>query len=91
MTAKVVPPAERLLHDLGITKPGEIDVKVIAHAVGAVQSRELIGEEFLPAPPYGYQVVKFRTRFAGKPEPTVETVTLDQEEKDWRIVGITIG
>lgn len=36
MTAKVVPPAERLLHDLGITKPGEIDVEVIAHAVGAV-------------------------------------------------------
>ncbi len=59
--------------------------------LGAVQSRELIGEEFLPAPPYGYQVVKFRTRFAGKSEPTVETVTLDQEDKDWRIVGITIG
>ncbi|KQN37508.1 LuxR family transcriptional regulator [Sphingomonas sp. Leaf407] len=59
--------------------------------LGTVQSRELIGEEYLPAPPYGYQVVKFRTRFTGKPEPTVETVTLDQEQEDWRIVGITIG
>ncbi|MGE7206349.1 ImmA/IrrE family metallo-endopeptidase [Sphingomonas sp. NPDC019816] len=35
MTAKVLPPAERLLHDLGITEPGEIDVEVIACAVGA--------------------------------------------------------
>ena len=35
MTAKVVPPAERLRHDLGITEPGEIDVEVIACAVGA--------------------------------------------------------
>jgi hypothetical protein len=31
----VDPPAERLLHDLGITEPGEIDVEVIACAVGA--------------------------------------------------------
>ena len=36
MTDAVDPPAERLLHDLGITEPGEIDVEVIAHAVGAV-------------------------------------------------------
>ncbi|MEP9400635.1 helix-turn-helix domain-containing protein [Sphingomonas silueang] len=59
--------------------------------LGQVQSRELIGEEYLPAPPYGYQVVKFRTRFAGKAEPQVETVTLDQEQDDWRVVGVTIG
>lgn len=35
MTDAVDPPAERLLHDLGITEPGEIDVEVIACAVGA--------------------------------------------------------
>ncbi len=35
MTDAVDPPAERLLHDLGITEPGEIDVEVIACIVGA--------------------------------------------------------
>ena len=35
MTDAVDPPAERLLHDLGITEPGEIDVEVIACAAGA--------------------------------------------------------
>lgn len=35
MTDAVGPPAERLLHDLGITEPGEIDVEVIACVVGA--------------------------------------------------------
>jgi len=34
VTDAVDPPAERLLHDLGITEPGEIDVEVIACAVG---------------------------------------------------------
>jgi len=35
VTDAVDPPAERLLHDLGITEPSEIDVEVIACAVGA--------------------------------------------------------
>lgn len=30
----------------------------------AVLSRKFVNEEYLPAPPYGCQVVKFRTRFA---------------------------
>jgi len=34
VTDAVDPPAERLLHDLGITEPSEIDVEVIACAVG---------------------------------------------------------
>lgn len=43
MTDAVDPPAERLLHDLGITEPGEIDVEVIACAVGAaVRYRRLV-------------------------------------------------
>lgn len=43
MTDAVDPPAERLLHDLGITEPGEIDVEVIAHAVGAVVRYRRLG------------------------------------------------
>jgi DNA-binding CsgD family transcriptional regulator len=58
--------------------------------LGAVISRTLIGQENLPAPPAGYEVVKFRTRFANKAN-AVETVTLDREDGHWRVVGITIG
>lgn len=58
--------------------------------LGAMVARTLIGQENLPAPPFGYEVVKFRTRFVGKAD-TVETVTLERENGSWRIVGVTIG
>lgn len=58
--------------------------------LGAIVSREFVSAQYLPAPPHGYEVVKFRTRFANKAE-AVETVTLDREEGSWRIVGVTIG
>jgi DNA-binding CsgD family transcriptional regulator len=58
--------------------------------LGAMQSRTLIRQENLPAPPYGYEVVKFRTRFANKAD-AVETVTLDHEDGQWRVVGVTVG
>ncbi|MEG3147492.1 DUF4019 domain-containing protein [Sphingomonas sp. RT2P30] len=58
--------------------------------LGAMVSRTLISQENLPAPPHGYEVVKFRTRFANKAE-AVETVTLDREDDGWRVVGVTIG
>lgn len=57
--------------------------------LGAVVSRTLIGQENLPAPPHGYEVVKFRTSFANKAE-AVETVTLEREGGAWRVVGVTI-
>ena len=58
--------------------------------LGAVNSRVLLSQEYLPAPPDGYEVVKFRTRFVNKAD-AVETVTLDREGASWRVVGITIG
>ncbi|TKD49906.1 helix-turn-helix domain-containing protein [Sphingomonas baiyangensis] len=58
--------------------------------LGAVVSRTLLSQENLPAPPSGYEVVKFRTSFANKPD-TIETVTLDRENGDWRVVGVMIG
>jgi DNA-binding CsgD family transcriptional regulator len=58
--------------------------------LGAVVSRTFVSQEDLPAPPHGYAVVKFRTRFAHKAE-AVETVTLDRVAGAWCVVGITIG
>ncbi|WP_375402425.1 DUF4019 domain-containing protein [uncultured Sphingomonas sp.] len=58
--------------------------------LGAVISRAFVSQENLPAPPSGYEVVKFRTRFANKAE-ALETVTLDREDGGWRVVGVTIG
>ncbi len=40
----------------------------------------------MPAPPYGYEMIKFRTSFANKADVT-ETVTLVREGSDWRVVG----
>ena len=57
--------------------------------LGAVLSREAAGEETVPAPPYGYRMVKFRTRFANKAN-AVETLSLVREGGAWRVVGYTI-
>jgi DNA-binding CsgD family transcriptional regulator len=58
--------------------------------LGAMISRTFVSQENLPAPPHGYEVVKFRTRFANNAE-AVETVTLDREDGTWRVVGVMIG
>ncbi len=57
--------------------------------LGAVISRTFVSQEDLPAPPSGYEVVKFRTRFAHKAEAE-ETVALDREDGGWRVVGVMI-
>lgn len=57
--------------------------------LGAATSRIFISQENLPAPPAGYEVVKFRTHFAHKGD-AVETVTLDMEDGVWRVVGVMI-
>jgi DNA-binding CsgD family transcriptional regulator len=56
---------------------------------GAAKSRTFLSEENLPAPPYGYEVVKFRASYANKPD-AVETVTLEREDGVWHVVGATI-
>ena len=57
--------------------------------LGAMISRTFLSQETLPAPPSGYEVVKFRTRFANA--EAVETVTFDLEGGSWRVVGVMIG
>lgn len=58
--------------------------------LGAVLSRTFVSQENLPAPPAGYEVVKFRTSFAKKAD-ALETVTLERETGGWHVVGVTIG
>ena len=66
------------------------DVSLQARApLGAMISRTLVSHENLPAPPHGYEVVKFRTSYANRAE-AIETVTLDRENGAWRIVGVMI-
>ncbi len=57
---------------------------------GRVVSRTLLSQQNLPAPPAGYEVVKFRTIYANKAQ-AVETVTLDREDGKWVVVGVTVG
>jgi hypothetical protein len=44
----------------------------------------------VPAPPYGYETIKFRTNFANKAEAT-ETLTLVREGSRWRVVSYWIS
>jgi DNA-binding CsgD family transcriptional regulator len=57
--------------------------------LGAVLSRTFLRQENLPAPPHGYEVVKFRTSFANKAD-AIETVSLSRQDGSWRVAGVTI-
>lgn len=56
---------------------------------GKAQTRTLLSQEELPAPPAGYQVVKFRTQYANKTD-AIETVTFEREDGAWKVVGIYV-
>lgn len=57
--------------------------------LGEVLSRRFAGEESVPAPPAGLQLVRFRTSFANRAE-AVETLTLAREGDSWRVAGYYI-
>jgi DNA-binding CsgD family transcriptional regulator len=57
--------------------------------LGAPVSRSFAAEEFLPAPPAGYQVVKFHASYANKAD-ALETVSLIQEDGRWQVVGVMV-
>ena len=58
--------------------------------LGVVTSRVDLSYETVPAPPGGYEMVKFRTSFANRPD-TIETLTLTREGQACKVVGYTIG
>ncbi|NJS14598.1 MAG: DUF4019 domain-containing protein [Sphingopyxis sp.] len=57
--------------------------------LGARVSRALVSSEFVPAPPKGYHMIRFKTSFAAKADAT-ETLTLVWEDDAWRVVGYII-
>lgn len=64
--------------------------KEVRPPLGAVRSRVASSQEHLPAPPHGYEMIKFRTNFANRTGAT-ETVTLERESAGWRVVGYWIS
>jgi DNA-binding CsgD family transcriptional regulator len=68
-----------------------IEVSVTGRVpLGAVMSRVATGQESVPAPPHGYEIIKFRTSFANKPD-TTEMLSLVREGEQWKVVGYVIG
>lgn len=64
--------------------------KSVRTPLGSVLSREVYSQEAVPAPPRGYVLIKFLTRFANKPAG-IETVSLEREGRDWKVVGYWIA
>ena len=57
--------------------------------LGSVVSRSLRGVEYPPTP-QGYRIVTFDTRFSGRAEPAVETVSMVREDGEWKVAGIFV-
>ena len=59
-------------------------------SLGAARSRELISQDDVPTPPQGNRILKFRTSYANKAD-AIETIALNRENGEWRVVGIWVG
>ncbi|UIP07184.1 DUF4019 domain-containing protein [Erythrobacter sp. SDW2] len=55
--------------------------------LGEMHTRDLVANEFVPAPPQGYRMVKFASSYANGTRQ-VETLSLSWEEGAWKVVGI---
>jgi DNA-binding CsgD family transcriptional regulator len=54
--------------------------------LGKVITRDHRSTEFVPAPPFGYEMVKFKSSFEHTPN-TSETLTLVKEDGKWKVTG----
>ena len=57
--------------------------------LGMLRSRALAGADFVPAPPNGAWIVKFRSSFADRAN-AIETVALVRENGGYKITGIFV-
>jgi len=64
----------------------EISAKV-RPPLGKVMTRDLVANEFVPAPPEGYRLIKFRSTYANGTAQT-ESLSLAWEDGAWKVVGI---
>lgn len=64
--------------------------KTVRPPLGALLTRDLTANEFVPAPPAGYRMVKFTSSYANGTSQ-VETLSLTWEDGAWKVVGIVIG
>lgn len=58
--------------------------------LGKLLTRNITGNEYVPAPPAGYRLVKFRSAYANGTMQT-ESVSLAWEDGGWKVAGIVIG
>lgn len=56
--------------------------------LGEVLTRDLVGNEWVPAPPAGYRLIKFRSTYAGGTQQT-ESLSLAWEDGAWKVAGVT--
>jgi DNA-binding CsgD family transcriptional regulator len=57
--------------------------------LGRPIGHDLISETFVPTPPAGYQLIKFRSRYANKAE-TLISISLEQHGTGWKVAGIML-
>lgn len=58
--------------------------------MGRLISRDFVSEQYVPAPPYGYEMLKFHSSYANRAK-VMETVTLNLDDHGhWRVVGVTV-
>ena len=76
----------RSLNSVDVWRSASLEARVPR---GRALSRRLTGEESVPAPPHGYRLVRFRTRFENGGE-TTETLTLTREDAAWKVSGYHI-
>jgi len=57
--------------------------------LGKLLTRNITGNEYVPAPPEGYRLVKFRSAYASGTTQT-ESISLAWEDGAWKVAGIVI-
>jgi len=57
--------------------------------LGKLLTRDLIANEYVPAPPEGYRLVKFRSTYANGTAQT-ESLSLAWEGGAWKVVGVVV-
>jgi DNA-binding CsgD family transcriptional regulator len=63
--------------------------KKVRPPLGKLLTRNIVGNEFVPAPPEGYRLIKFRSAYASGATQT-ESVSLAWEDGAWKVAGITV-